>query len=572
MSSNADRNIKGVLSRTASLRDKFLTGFIFLIIVFLGETCVFPDIIYLDKGTHLYGEIIKRKRSSSMVKVKLGRDNKNYIFLKPEEILWIKKTKTSLYESELLSYYHKLKKKSSDSAEAHYQLGLFCLNYELLAQARLEFKKAEELDFELKKIDERLNDIVIIEKFKKIQNLYNKEIYNKSIFYLKDLIKSDKNRVVYCRAEELLSRSIEKRDKKEKDALLNIEVKIPSKIKKPARRPERPGYKNWYKVYLPDEFSASAASDKAIRGLGNSINKAEKVIEAAFSYLNLDSLIEVLIKARRRGVAVRLVLDKRSAGASVVDRLVKAGINVVLFSNRKAIMTNNFCVIDRKKVLVGSVKLGEFNALVDDMGIIEMDSLYLAENYLFKFERLCNFQKNKRKVKNPYRFSPVLSRKDGYQIENYFSPDADLKKIILETINIAVESVYFALHDFEDREIAQALIDCSKGGKKRKRKKGKKEEEIVKRKLRVKGVLEKQEIDKKSQYKRLIKNRITVFKDKNSGVMRHNFFVLDQTAVILSSVDMSRKDLINEGNILIFYDKILAEFFIKEFKRLCSKK
>lgn len=102
---------------------------------------------------------------------------------------------------------------------------------------------------------------------------------------------------------------------------------------------------------------ATAPVEKLIE----SLERATSHIRIAmFTWTRLD-LAEAVVRAKKRGVDVSIVLDKRSiegASETVFDHLKKAGVTIRV-NNHKAIMHHKFLWIDDTKLYFGSVNWTE---------------------------------------------------------------------------------------------------------------------------------------------------------------------------------------------------------------------
>jgi len=84
------------------------------------------------------------------------------------------------------------------------------------------------------------------------------------------------------------------------------------------------------------------------------ISRANESIDIAIYSFTLDSIGDALIKARERGVKIRVIFERDQVNQwSEYSRLKSAGIPVMLDEN-PAYMHNKFMVIDGKVVLTGS--------------------------------------------------------------------------------------------------------------------------------------------------------------------------------------------------------------------------
>lgn len=87
------------------------------------------------------------------------------------------------------------------------------------------------------------------------------------------------------------------------------------------------------------------------------IDGAQSTIDAAVYAVNRESIVNALVKAHGRGIAVRLLTDRAQLAAvkdtSVIDRLTAAGIEVRAHTS-KGLMHAKIAVFDGKSAISGS--------------------------------------------------------------------------------------------------------------------------------------------------------------------------------------------------------------------------
>lgn len=143
--------------------------------------------------------------------------------------------------------------------------------------------------------------------------------------------------------------------------------------------------------YASVYFSPKRGSAQVLAGF---IDRTEKTLDCAIYSLSHDLIADALIGAHRRGVKVRVLMDKSQAGGKASDdeRLVAAGIEVRIDSNFK-IFHHKVAIADRKRRGKQAVVTGSFNwtANADEKNAENMVILRLkrvVEEYENEFERL----------------------------------------------------------------------------------------------------------------------------------------------------------------------------------------
>ncbi|OGR93609.1 MAG: hypothetical protein A2992_09555 [Elusimicrobia bacterium RIFCSPLOWO2_01_FULL_59_12] len=125
------------------------------------------------------------------------------------------------------------------------------------------------------------------------------------------------------------------------------------------------------------------------------INISRKNLDAAIYGLTDESIARALIRARQRGVRVRVVHDKvQAAGArDVSDLLTAAGIPVhIQRGSRGGIMHNKFLVIDSQFVVTGSFNWTQNASARSDENFVVLNDQ--APRFQKEFERLWARQSN----------------------------------------------------------------------------------------------------------------------------------------------------------------------------------
>ncbi len=207
------------------------------------------------------------------------------------------------------------------------------------------------------------------------------------------------------------------------------------------------------------------------------------------------------------------------------------------------LMHNKFCVLGDDVVVTGSFNPTYNGEHKNDNNVVVLKSKTLAENYLEEFEDLkAGGQKKTKKTK------VILN---GSLVENYFCPEDNCQKHVLETLEAANKSIVFMTFSFTDKDIAGALVKKSL-------------------KINVTGVMEKSRINQDyNVFYYLNDSGIRVFPDTNPAVMHHKVFIVDEKIVITGSFNPTKNaNERNDENILVIHDKEVASLFLKEFSGL----
>lgn len=143
--------------------------------------------------------------------------------------------------------------------------------------------------------------------------------------------------------------------------------------------------------YASVYFSPKRGSAKVLAGF---IDRTEKTLDCAIYSLSHDLIADAIVNAHRRGVKVRILMDKTQAGGRNSDdeKLIAAGIEVRIDAHHK-IFHHKVAIADRKRRGKQAVVTGSFNwtANADEKNAENMVILRLkrvVEEYESEFERL----------------------------------------------------------------------------------------------------------------------------------------------------------------------------------------
>ena len=119
------------------------------------------------------------------------------------------------------------------------------------------------------------------------------------------------------------------------------------------------------------------------------IDSAQDEIVIAIYSFTLDEVADALIRAKERGVLIRVIFDNQQAANqySEDEKLLDSGIPVVIKSG-SGYMHNKFIVIDRKKVLTGSFNYSSNADTKNDENLILIISEEIAKQYFDEFEEI----------------------------------------------------------------------------------------------------------------------------------------------------------------------------------------
>jgi phosphatidylserine/phosphatidylglycerophosphate/cardiolipin synthase-like enzyme len=144
--------------------------------------------------------------------------------------------------------------------------------------------------------------------------------------------------------------------------------------------------------------SAFAQIETLFSAEGNLKENLLKEIESATSTLDLAiheitsfEMAQVLVKARQRGIKVRVIADAKQAKlrTSKITYLIQQGVLVkVLGGKEKGVMNLRFAIFDEKKVLMGSFDWSDDSLRWNYENLLMIDESETVTIFQKEFDRL----------------------------------------------------------------------------------------------------------------------------------------------------------------------------------------
>jgi phosphatidylserine/phosphatidylglycerophosphate/cardiolipin synthase-like enzyme len=293
----------------------------------------------------------------------------------------------------------------------------------------------------------------------------------------------------------------------------------------------------------------------AERALVADLDAARATIDMASFEYNLASVSAALVRAERRGVRVRLALDREGlanpAMAKWAGAVEDAGI-VVSWEESEAFLHSKFVVVDGRLVWTGS-----WNATINDTyrnnnNLLRIGVPAIVENYAAEFEQLAagafGAAKNEQ---TPH----AAVRLPGAGVESYFSPREPVSPRVVERIARAGRSVDVLAFAFTDDAVGAALLARHAAG------------------VPVRVVMEARNAEGSgSEYGRLRAGGVDTLEDGNCYTMHHKVIIVDRRVVITGSYNFTgRAETLNDENLLILDSPALAAAYTAEFERVYAQ-
>jgi len=325
-------------------------------------------------------------------------------------------------------------------------------------------------------------------------------------------------------------------------------VEIPLKIGYGGRGP-------FYEIYFSDPFDAAAGrnEDGLDLRLVESIDAARISVDVAAYSISLYSVRKALIDAFNRGVPVRIVMESDNMTDTTPLALIAAGIPVV-GDRREGLMHNKFIIIDRAEVWTGSMNYTTSGTYQDNNNIIRLRSAKIVKDYQLEFEEMFkdDFFGPDVIAETPF---PKITM-DGVNLEVYFSPDDRVARRIVALLRGAKTSINFMAYSFTANDFGDIVRQKAQDG------------------LTVTGVMDESQIKSNTgtEFDGFSQVGLSVYPDGNEGLMHHKVIIIDREIVITGSYNFTASaERNNDENVLIFFDKQIASFYMEEFQRVYTR-
>lgn len=301
----------------------------------------------------------------------------------------------------------------------------------------------------------------------------------------------------------------------------------------------------WCRVYF-------TPADPVAGEMVSLIDDARERVWAAFYSFSLDEVARALVRARGRGVDVRVVMDDLAArpADSASHRLAELGLLMTDFAPA-VFMHHKFMVVDSFITWTGSYNPGETGTFRDDNNVIVIASRQLAANYEEEFLDLWRGRFGPEGRQPTARPRLNVGRTE---VESYFAPRDPCAERLIELIRGAQKEIRFAAFAFTLEPVAGALLERHLQG------------------VDVRGVMERGQESPWNCHRIFQDAGMDVRWDQNLYYLHHKYFVIDGRTVITGSFNPTRQaGTANNENMLIVHHSGVANKYLDEFERLWER-
>jgi phosphatidylserine/phosphatidylglycerophosphate/cardiolipin synthase-like enzyme len=309
---------------------------------------------------------------------------------------------------------------------------------------------------------------------------------------------------------------------------------------------------SWFELYFTDPTDPA---HKQLTGgpdgpLVASIDSARVSVDAAIYSLSLNDVRDALVRAFRRGVNVRVVMESDNMESADPQALIEAGIPI-LGDRREGLMHNKFIVVDRAEVWTGSMNYTDDGAYSDNNNLMQIRSGKVAEDYEAEFNEMFEDDKFGNHIGSPTPDPRVIV--DDVPLDIYFSPDDNVQVALVDLLDNARTSIYFLAYSFTADPLGEAIRDRAAAG------------------VKISGVMEDSQVSSNigTEFDQFRAAGLDVHLDGNKGQMHHKVMVIDSQIVIIGSYNFTASaENTNDENLIVIYNPDIAAQYLQEFQRV----
>jgi phosphatidylserine/phosphatidylglycerophosphate/cardiolipin synthase-like enzyme len=288
------------------------------------------------------------------------------------------------------------------------------------------------------------------------------------------------------------------------------------------------------------------------------IAAANVTIDAALYEFDRGSLRDALLAAHARGVRVRIVTDDQAhyseADWPTYQALADGGIEIVndYGLGDELRVHDKYLILDGQSVWTGSANFTAADLTSNHNNALLLASPAVAGIFQHDFDQLWARRFGTAKSASP----TTATTYNGYPLHIYFSPqDAALDRI-LAAVNGAQASIDFAILQFKDDALRDALLAAQARG------------------VRVRGLFDAGSADDaESDDEALCTGSVAVKIEATAGRLHHKFMLIDAGAageqVITGSLNWTPAGRTTSSeNTLILHDPAAVQAFVQTFETL----
>lgn len=303
---------------------------------------------------------------------------------------------------------------------------------------------------------------------------------------------------------------------------------------------------------------------EACIALLKSINSANNSIDIAVYGMDvIPKIYDALLRAKSRGVKIRIVYDKSSSPEldyyNETENIVKlADESATDYVPEKAsytnqLMHNKFFIFDNKVVMTGSMNISNtgisgYNA----NAVLFIDSPEIAELYTYEFEQMLSGKFHQLKTKSSLSNTFNMG---NTKLQIYFSPYDKVSDKIIPIFNDAKSYIYLPVFLITHNGISDALISAKRRG------------------VDVKIIIDANSTSTRNTKYKILRDAGIPLKTENyAGKLHSKSIIIDDKYVITGSMNLSNSgENKNDENTLIIENSKFAKEYKEYFLYLWDK-
>lgn len=282
------------------------------------------------------------------------------------------------------------------------------------------------------------------------------------------------------------------------------------------------------------------------------IEKAQRTIDLCVFEFSLMKVAEALVRAKERGVKIRMVYDNREEEQPAVKLIKSKGIDAHS-DGRAAYMHNKFMLVDGINLWTGSTNLAPGGIYVADNNAVSFKSPELAAEYQKEFDEMfVDNQFGPRSPKNTNLDWIVVDT--GIKLQVRFSPEDECMNRLIEAVKSAKKSIKFMAFAYTSKTLYEAMAERIAAG------------------VKVEGIFESRHAgwaDIKIGPLHALGAKVRY--DNNPNAMHHKVIVIDDRYLCTGSFNFSDgADVQNDENLLVIDSRPLAQAAAREFANIMT--
>ncbi len=292
------------------------------------------------------------------------------------------------------------------------------------------------------------------------------------------------------------------------------------------------------------------------------IDGATTSFDGAFYEIRYQPFVDAVIRAKNRGVNIRIVTDSDYITNTFTQQLINAGISVK-GDNRSALMHNKYAIIDGQKVWMGSTNVTDTCNANNFNNTILWNSSSLANVYKTDFEEMYVYGQFTKTASpsTPAQQKVTINTSTGsFPVEVYFAPEDNPIQPLIDVVNNAKYNLYFDYFSFTDDNLRTAIINAKTRG------------------VNVEGIFDLSQYGSNGPYGELAYLAdadipVSIADNPYGGKLHDKVLIADKgytTGVVATgsfNASANANDT-NSENLMIIHDKATADKYYAEFLRI----